>query len=92
MAMEGKPARPDYAVEELKEALTKYSNPSSPAPPKLLTRPIRLYISKEDADLDIVCGGMVFKVHSLLFWTRCQFFYAACKSGFKVTALLLGEV
>ena len=58
----------------------------------VLTRIPRLYMSKEDTDLDIVCGKNIFKVHSWLFWPRCQFFKAACKSGFKVITLMLRQI
>ncbi len=81
----------DYGMEELKEAMAQYvSNAHSSR--TVLTKSFRLYDTKEDADLEIVCGGTKLKVHSLLLWPRCKFFAAACKCGFKVTMFVLGQV
>lgn len=43
----------------------------------------KLYSSRENTDLVIVCGNKTLKCHSFLLWARSKFFAAACMGGFK---------
>ncbi|KAL2048362.1 hypothetical protein N7G274_000273 [Stereocaulon virgatum] len=42
-----------------------------------------LYDDRSDADLTIICGDKMVKVHSLALWPRSPYFHRMCKGGFK---------